>query len=137
MLIVRLIPVFTNVIYKALLHRWYTNRNKQLFDENFCCCNPVVSDLCNSKSQNKITVTFFPNFHGCSPHFTVHVSFYFLQSISLFSSTIVHLIHIYHIWLHSDYIAIQPYCQFHFSLKPVSGNQQPRSVLDKVLILDR
>ena len=44
------------------------------------------------------------------------------QSISFISSTTVHLIHIYLIWLHSYYIVLQPYCQFPFSANPVSGN---------------
>ena len=61
--------------------------------------------------------------------------FYHEPSISFISSTIVHLIH--HIWLHSYYIVIQPYCQFHLSANPVSGNWQPTSALDKVLILGR
>ena len=72
-----------------------------------------------------------------STHFMVHVSSHFLQPtphwscfifisfnsqfISFILSTILHLIHIYLIWLHSDYMVIQPYCQFHFSVNPISG----------------
>ena len=44
------------------------------------------------------------------------------QFISFTSSTIVHLIHIYVNWLHSYYMVIQFYCQFHFSANLVSGN---------------
>ena len=58
-----------------------------------------------------------------------------LLSVSPFSQS--RLIHIHHIWLHSYYIVIQPYCQFHLSANPVSGNWQPTSALDKVLILGR
>ena len=58
-----------------------------------------------------------------------------LLSVPPFSQS--RLIHIHHIWLHSYYIVIQPYCQFHLSANPVSGNWQPTSALDKVLILGR
>ena len=70
--------------------------------------------------------------------FIVHVSSYFLQStlhyscfifisfsrqpISFVSPTTVHLVHIYLIWLYSYYMVIQPYCKFHVSANPVSGN---------------
>ena len=78
--------------------------------------------------------------HYPSVHiFIVYVSFYFLQSkfnIICYIS-IVFIIHIYHIWLHSYYNVIKPYCQFHLSASHVYGNQRPTSVLDNVLILDR
>ena len=73
-----------------------------------------------------------------SPHFIVHVSSQFRQStlhcscfivisfssqsISFISSITVHLVHICLIWLHSYYMIIQLYCQFHISVSPVSGN---------------
>ena len=74
------------------------------------------------------------NLISFSPHFIDHVSFYFLHST-------VHLIyfiniHIYHIWLHSYYIVIQLYCQFHFSANPVLKINDPQVSLDQVLILD-
>ena len=86
-----------------------------------------------------------------SPHFIVHLScqfrhstlycscfisfpsvrtslimFHFIsfspQSISFISPITVDLAHTYLIWLCSYYMIIQPYCQFHFSTNPVSGN---------------
>ena len=73
-----------------------------------------------------------------SPHFIVHVSSHFLesilhrscfilipvspQSISYISPTTVHLVHAYLIWLYSYCMVIQPNCQFHFSANIVSGN---------------
>ena len=43
------------------------------------------------------------------------------QSISFISCYIVHLIHIYFIWLHSYYMVIQPSYQSDFSANLVSG----------------
>ena len=34
-------------------------QKQQIFDENLCCCNAVVSDPCDNKSQTKIAITFF------------------------------------------------------------------------------
>ena len=77
---------------------------------------------------------------------SLHISFFMFhlftfisfipQSISFVSFAIVHLIHIQLIWLHSYYSVIQPYCQFHFSVNPVSRNYLYQVPLDKVLILD-
>ena len=70
---------------------------------------------------------------------TLHCSCFILisfspQSFSFISSTIVHLVHIYLIWLHSYYIVIQPYWQFH----PVPSLEinDLRVSLDKFLILN-
>ena len=70
------------------------------------------------------------NLISFSPHFIDHVSFYF--HLIYFIN-----IHIYHIWLHSYYIVIQLYCQFHFSANPVLKINYPQVSLDQVLILDR
>ena len=43
---------------------------------------------------------------------------------------------VYGIWLHSYYIVIQPYCQFHFSVNPSLEINGLRMSLYKFLILD-
>ena len=93
---------------------------------------------------------FYPIFF--SPNLIFHVSAHFLQStlycscfisfspksISFILSAIVHLVHVYIIWLHSNYIVIQPYCQFPFSTNPSRmWILTTYRTLDKVLILDR
>ena len=69
------------------------------------------------------------NYSCCISFPSVHTSlimfhFYFLQSTVHFIHFIyiVHLVQIYLIWLHSYYMVIQPYCQFHLSANPISGN---------------
>ena len=32
---------------------------QHIFYKNFCCCNAMVSDLCENESQNKIAAAFF------------------------------------------------------------------------------
>ena len=73
------------------------------------------------------TSLFMSHVISFSLHFIDHVNFISvsLQSISFILSTIVHLIYIYLIWLHSYYVIIQYYCQFHFSVNPISGNERP------------
>ena len=97
-----------------------------------------MSLVCTRMSLVCTRMSFVCHSYVLVCHFYVtRLWFYHERSISFISSTIVHLIHIHHIWLHSYYIVIQPYCQFHLSANPVSGNWQPTSALDKVLILGR
>ena len=90
------------------------------------------------KTSSMISSLFMFHLSSISPHFIVCVSSHFLQSTlhcscfilisfspqstSFISPTTVHLIHIYLIWLQSQYMVIQPYCQFHFPANHVSGN---------------
>ena len=77
----------------------------------------------------------FPSVHTSLIMF--HYISFSSQSISFISSTIVHLIHVYLIWLHSHYMVIQPYCQFHFSAILSLEINDLRVSLDTFLILDR
>ena len=95
----------------------------------------MILQILNATQWCFLTKTFYELLHyrfhcSCIISFpSVHTSlmiFQFIafspQSISFISSTIVYLINIYLIWLHSYYMVIQPYCQFHFSANPVCRN---------------
>ena len=75
-----------------------------------------MAKFCND-SVTLLTSLFMFHLISFSPHFFIFFSF-ILQSISFISSTIVHLIHIYLIWLHSYYIVIQPDCPFRLIANP-------------------
>ena len=76
---------------------------------------------CSCLISFPLTHTSLFMFHliSFSSHFIHHSPFH---SFHLPLVHLIHLIHIYLIWLHSYYMVIQPYCQFHFSANPVSGS---------------
>ena len=61
--------VFTNVIYNAKLHHWYTTKNNKFLKRIFAVVMLLhltfETNVKMSKSQNKSAITFFPNSEGC------------------------------------------------------------------------
>ena len=114
--------------------------DKFIILDRFSLLEAEMKDQRNTKLLNVTLWNSLFMFHliSFSPHFIVHVLFYFLhstihcscfifisfspQSISFISPTTVHVIHIYLIWLYSYDMVIQPHCQFHFSTNPDSEN---------------
>ena len=135
-------PQWTNSILSKQTN-WIDSYQSKKQKKKERVCNVYFRLACKVVKLREGDVTLSTSlfmFHviSLSPHFTDHVSFYFLestlhwscfifisfspQSISFISPTTVHLVHVYLIWFYSYYMVIQTHCQFHFSANPVSGN---------------
>ena len=56
--------VFNNVIYNALLHRWYTTKNNRFLMKLFAVIMPSYLTFAAAKVKIKLLSHFFPNSHG-------------------------------------------------------------------------
>ena len=62
--------VFTNVIYNATLHRWYTTRNNKFLTKIFAVSMPSYLNFATAKVKIKLLSHFFPNCYGCGTFVT-------------------------------------------------------------------